>query len=417
MEGVPTLTRFLARTQQGVLPRAAESSDRPGADGKASGPPIRVTHIVFDWDGGGMEGLVAAMAQRLAGTSVRMSVITLSGREGRVGAATRRYLDRYEVIRPIPGVSMLFPLALMRALRVTRPDVVHLHSGSWYKSSLAAKWAGVRRVIYTEHGREHDDPPAARWLDRRAAERTDVVVAVSNRLCKYLGTVLDIDPSQLCTIDNGVDTVRFSPGAPPPGLRKSLDIPADAHVVGSIGRLEPVKAYDRLIDAVGQLRATGKLDRPVVLVICGGGSQRTALETRVQQLGLRDAVRLPGWSDEPTAMYRLFDVFALTSLSEGASVSLLESMACGIPPVVMDVGSNASIVGPELKDQVVPSGGISAFVHVLGETCGLPARSRRAGTLVRRRVVEHYGLEKMIAAYERLYRGWPPTSMREQEAS
>jgi glycosyltransferase involved in cell wall biosynthesis len=364
----------------------------------------RVTHVVWDLHAGGLESLVAALARRFAASgTVRTSVVTLSGREGRIGERIRPALEEIRVARMIPRLSMLRPAGLAREIRLTRADVVHLHSGSWYKGVRAARLAGVPRVIYTEHGREHHDPVFGRWLDRLASRRTDVVVAVSERLRRYLASVVGVDEQRIVTIVNGVDTELFQPGPPPEDLRSRLDIPQEAAVVGSVGRFDPVKDYGRLIEAVGLIRREGRLNRPIALVLCGDGPERAALTAWVAELGLSDIVRLPGWTDTPEAYYRLFDVFGLSSVMEGASVSLLEAMASGTAPVVTDVGANAALLGPRLASQVVPPGDINALVEVLSATLASPERRRAVGAESRRRVVAEYGLDRMADRYEEFY--------------
>jgi glycosyltransferase involved in cell wall biosynthesis len=366
--------------------------------------PLRVTQIVFDLEGGGMESLVAEMVTRFAGTSITMSVVTLSGRVGRTGARVRGLADQYHTVRPLPGLSMVAPLGLARAIARTRPDVVHLHSGAWYKSALAARLARVPRLVFTEHGRAHYDPALLQWLDRRASRWTDAVVAVSERVARYLRDTVGVEGSRIRTIPNGVDVERFTPGPPPAALRASLGLPAGGRVIGSIGRLESVKAYERLVEAYARLRA-GSRESPLHLVLCGDGSQRAVLERQAAALNVADGVRFPGWTDRPADFYRLFDVFALTSLSEGASVSLLEAMACAAAPVVTDVGANAELLGPELAGQVISGWDGGAFASVLDATLREPGRRSGVGARARRRVVERYSLEGMIAAYERAYRG------------
>lgn len=375
--------------------------------GDGAARPLRVTQVVFDLEGGGMESLVAELVTRFAGTSITMSVVTLSGRVGRAGAGVRGLADQYHTLRPLPGLSMVAPLGLARAIARTQPDVVHLHSGAWFKPALAARLAHVPRIIFTEHGREHYDPALLQWLDRRAARWTDLVVAVSDRLARYLRDTVGIAEARIRTIPNGVDADRFTPGPAPADLRASLGIPADARVVGSIGRFEPVKAYERLVGAYARLsRGGGAGGRaPVHLVLCGDGSQRGALERQAAALGVGTGVHLPGWTDRPADFYRLFDVFALTSISEGASVSLMEAMACGAAPVVTDVGANAEMLGPELAGQVLSGWDTDAFARVLGATLRVAGRRADAGARGRRRVVERYTLEGMVAAYERAYRG------------
>ncbi len=368
------------------------------------GRALRVTHIVFDLDGGGMETLVAAMAQRWRDAGIALSVITLSGRVGRVGETVRPLVEQFHVPRQTPGVSMLSPNSVVRALRATAADVVHLHTGAWLKGAYAATLAGVRRVIYTEHGREHYDPPFARFQDRVASQLTDRVVAVSDRLRSYMVSTVGVRPDLTLTIPNGVDTGVFSPGASSGSLRASLCIPDDALVLGSVGRLEPVKGYSRLIAAYAQLR---KMDfgRPLVLVIFGDGTDRAAIEGEVDRLGVRDGVRMPGWTERAADAYRLFDLFAMTSLSEGMSVSLMEAMACGVCPVVTDVGSNADVMGTALRGNLVANGDMNKFVDVVRDMLRSEQRRHEAGAAARAHAEQHHSFDRMIGDYERLYRG------------
>lgn len=371
----------------------------PVRDARAA---VRVTHVVFDFEGGGLETLVAAMARHFHGSTVQLSLVTLGGRVGRLGAAVRHCFDAFEVVRPLRGVSLAFPIGVARAIRRTRPDVVHIHSGCWLKGARAARLAGVPRVVFTEHGREHDDPWLRRFIDRRAAASTDTVVAVSDRLATYLATRVGIAPGKIRTIHNGIDTTRFTPGPAKAALRASLSIPDDALVIGSVGRLETVKAYDRLLDSTARLRDL--LSRPLVVVIAGDGTQRDALIAHARSLGLSDCVRLPGWIEQPVDFYRLLDVFVLSSLSEGQSVSLMESMACGIPPVVTDVGSNAEMLGSELSSQVVPFGDPDAMATALREVVTDAGWRAKIRAIVRQRAVALYSIEEMTTQYERLYR-------------
>lgn len=366
--------------------------------------PLRVTQIVFDLDGGGMETLVQSMADTWAGTELEMSVITLSGRIGRTGEAVRNRVDQFHVLGLTRGLSMIAPTQLVRAIRATRPDVVHLHTGAWYKSALAARLAGVPRVVYTEHGREHDDPLLARWQDRLASRWTDAVVAVSRRLHDYLIRTVGVRAERVVTIPSGVDTARFSPGTASTALRESLGIPTGALVLGSVGRLERVKAYERLVGVYAALRRRAP-QVPLVLVLFGDGAERDVIAREADRLGVRDGVRLPGWTESPVDGYRLLDVFAMTSRSEGMSVSLMEAMACGACPVVTDVGSNADVLGETLTRHVVPDGDADALLATLTECLASAGTRRAAGARARDAAVARHGLMQMLDAYERLYRG------------
>lgn len=373
--------------------------------GAVSGRALRVTQVVFDLHGGGMETLVAEMIRRMAEMGVVSSVVTLSGRIGRVGAEVRPLVDQFHVARPMPGLSMVAPIGLARLIRRTRPDVVHLHSGAWYKGAIAARLAGAPRIVYTEHGREHHDPLLVRALDRVAARLTTVVVPVSERLRRYLHEQLGVPERCMRTIENGVDLGALAHAGSPAALRERFEIPADAPVVGSIGRLEPVKGYDRLLHVFASLRARGRLARAPYLLLCGDGSQRARLESLAEELEIRPFVRFAGWVSEPAAFYRVIDVFALTSHFEGLSVSLLEALASGVAPVVNDVGANAEVLGPGLSSQVVANGNWVAFATAVEALLADEDQRREIARRGRARVRERFDFARLLTQYLDVYAG------------
>jgi glycosyltransferase involved in cell wall biosynthesis len=368
-----------------------------------SHPPIRVTQVVHDFEGGGLETLVAEMARKFDPQRVTPSVVSLSGRVGRLGEELEGVVNHMLAVRSIPTISLLLPLAVRRAIRETRPDVVHIHSGVWLKAALAARLAGVRAIVYTEHGREHDDPRIVRLLDRQAARMTDVVVTVSTRLERYLHERVGIPLAKLTTIQNGVDTNRFSPGAPSIAARTALGIPSGALVVGSVGRLEPVKAYDRLVRSVAMLLEGGQIAEAPYVLLCGDGSQRAALQALAASLGLGDRVRFPGWVANPVDAYRMMDVFVLPSISEGLSVSLLEAMSTGTVPLVTPVGANTHVLAAPLDSQVVAADDLSLFAAALGATLSSSERRRMLSTAARDVVVMRFSQSRMLNAYTALY--------------
>lgn len=343
--------------------------------------------------------MVAAMVREGGAAGLVTSIVTLSGRPGRIGEAVRPWANQLIAVRPTPSVSMLVPVALARTIRRTQPDVVHLHSGAWYKPALAARLARARVVIYTEHGREHADPTIQRAVDRMAARLTDAVVAVSDRLRDYLVQRVRVPACRVRTIGNGVDTTFFSP------VDTLAGRPADAAgaVIGTVGRLEPVKGHDVLIEAFARLVADGMFAPPPSLVICGDGSWRPALMELARARGVAHLVRFAGWTTDPRTYYREFDVFVLPSRSEGTSVSLLEAMSCGVPPVVTSVGSNAAILGPALAGQVVPPEDPEALAARIADTLGHPAQLNMLRKLARERVSDAFSLGATIGAYRALY--------------
>jgi glycosyltransferase involved in cell wall biosynthesis len=360
--------------------------------------PFRILHVIQNLNYGGMEKVMTDLLRGLNPGRFECHVLTLQyvGRFGREAGLAARVHEGPTMSR----LSLLRPVALSRALRELRPSIVHTHSGVWYKTARAARIAGIRGVVHTEHGRQ-SDALLARVLDRRAAHMTDRVVAVSRPLGTYLVTRLRIPDGAITIVPNGVDTEHFKPGPRVGTLRPQLGIAPDAPMVGSIGRLEPVKGYDVLLRAF-QLVSRSAAGRRSALVVAGEGSARPSLEALTRELGIHDRVYWLGWRDDPGELLREFDCFALGSRSEGTSISLLEALATGLPPAVTDVGGNADVLGPELRRQLAPSENPGALADRILAALD-PHQREGLGEGARRRVEQAFSLRIMVGRYEALY--------------
>jgi glycosyltransferase involved in cell wall biosynthesis len=297
---------------------------------------------------------------------------------------------------------MFHPKQLTEHIARIAPDVVHTHSGVWYKASLAARRAGVRWLIHTEHGRRHPDGWQHRLVDGLAARRTDAIVAVSERLANDLPFTLRTSAARVECILNGIDTEAFSPRADDGRLRAELGIQRDGPILGSIGRLEPIKAYELMIEAFA-LFLKMPAGQHATLVIAGAGSSRASIDRVIEASGVASRVHLLGWRDDVRDLHSAFSVFTMSSKSEGTSISLLEAMSAGIPPVVTDVGGNRAVLGATLTSHLVPFGDRAALAAAWASVLATPATRERASKLARARVLEGFGLARMARAYERLY--------------
>ena len=159
---------------------------------------VRVLHVVQSLNYGGMERVVSDLILHADKDRFEQHLLCLEylGRfsEGLEGVAG------LHVASPMSRASMINPAALARDIARIAPDVVHTHSGVWYKASRAARKAGVRALIHTEHGRRSPDPWLDRVLDGAAARRTDAIVAVSERLAGELPRALWASPDRVMCI-------------------------------------------------------------------------------------------------------------------------------------------------------------------------------------------------------------------------
>lgn len=361
---------------------------------------LRVLHVIQNLNYGGMERVLADIVHGADAERFESHVLCLE--------FLGRYANGLEDVASLhvadpggPG-PMLWPRALTRQIARIAPDVVHTHSGVWYKASLAARRAGVRRIVHTEHGRGKPDPVINRIIDGLAARRTDVVVAVSEALAHELPATLWIGRDRVALIRNGIDTAAYRPRPDGGEIRGELGLATNVPVIGSIGRLNPIKGYDVMIEAFATLRDMNP-STDAVLVLAGEGTQRAALAALVEARRLTGRVHFLGWRDDVHALQSTFQLFTMSSHSEGTSISLLEAMSAGVPPVVTDVGGNASVLGPSLTNCLVAPNDPVALAHrwaVFLESADLRART---GALARERVVTSFGRDAMAKAYERVY--------------
>lgn len=362
---------------------------------------IRVLQVIQNLNYGGMERLLADIVRRGDQERFEYHVLALSYL-GRFAGGLDAFAELH-VAGEMSRASMIWPARLIRRIRALAPDVVHTHGGVWYKASLAARRAGVPRLIHTEHGRRKPDPWVARLLDGLASRRTDVVVAVSDVLGAQLARTVVREATKIRVIRNGVDTGLHRPRPDDGALRRSLGIPAEVPIIGSIGRLQPIKGYDVMVEAFALLRRDWAGSGAPVLVVGGEGAERPRLEEMVRTHGLGGAVHLLGWRDDIHDLHAAFTLFTMSSRSEGTSVSLLEAMSAGLCPVVTDVGGNAAVLGEELRHRLVPSERPDLLADAWRRALCRADERVRDGERARRRVMREFSLEAMVRAYEALY--------------
>ncbi|MEJ7811580.1 MAG: glycosyltransferase [Gemmatimonadaceae bacterium] len=367
----------------------------------------RVLHIIQNLNYGGMERLLADIVRQVDPARFESHVLVLqyAGRfaEELRGAAT------LHLAQPMGRWSMLWPSTLIDQIRGISPDVVHTHTGVWYKGTLAARRAGVPRLIHTDHGRESPDPWRARIQDGFASRRTHVVVAVSDTLARQLARTVVHDRGRIQLVPNGVDTGVNRPRPDNGVVRGTLGIPAGAPVLGSIGRLEHIKGYDVMVEAFALFPAdAGSGGASAHLVLGGDGGERPRLEERARALGVGDRVHFLGWRDDVPDLHAAFSLFTMSSRSEGTSVSLLEAMSAGLCPVVTNVGGNAAVLGPDLGHRLVAPENPGALAAAWRAALGDAAARADDGARARDRVLESFSLTTMVRHYEALYQGRGP---------
>lgn len=363
----------------------------------------RVTHVIDRLGLGGMESVALAV---MDATRDRYEHIVIGLRErGELAVRAEAMGVAVESIDKQAGKDPAAYGRLYRRLRVLAPDIVHSYNIGAIDAALPARLAGCRRIVHAEHGRDAADPNGThakyRWLRRLLAPAISRFVPVSADLARWLTEDIRIPASRIALIRNGIDTARFAPGE----VRDVAGLPsADGRtrIIGTIGRLDPVKGFDDLIEAMARLSRMPDAP-PVHLVIVGDGPERARLTERIQALGLEARVTLIGQRDDAEALLRRFDVYVCASIAEGIALTVLEAMATGLPVIATAVGGNPELVADGETGVLVTPRAPDTLAAALACLLADPERARAMGQAGRRRVEAEFSVASMVAGYCALY--------------
>jgi sugar transferase (PEP-CTERM/EpsH1 system associated) len=360
----------------------------------------RVVQVIPTLRTGGLENVVVRLVTHFE-SSLSQGVVT----PAKMGPLASRFPAGVSVVAmgDHHQPDRFNALRMARVFRTLRPDIVHTRNWTCIDAILGARLAGVPYVIHGEHGREAADPTGANRLRRRVrralAPLVSQFVTVSRDLNRWLVEDVRVSARKVRTIYNGVDTDRFAPGDRE-AARQALDIPAGWGVVGTVGRLDPVKDQAGLIRAF----AVASAQRPSVLLIVGDGPLRSELDALGRGLGLERRVRLLGDRQDVPQILRALDCFVLPSVGEGISNAILEAMATALPVVATRVGGNVELVEDGETGLLVEVRHPEALVRALECYLGDSGIARKHGTAARARVEREFGLARMLTGYGDLYR-------------
>lgn len=324
---------------------------------------------------------------------------TVFGIDARASALPVDYVELRERHSLDPSIWS----ALRALVRERQIDIVHAHE---YKTDVLAWLLGKFEPIIplsTAHGWTGHSSREQRFyypLDKRILARFPRVVAVSGQIREEL-IRHGARPERVVTVLNGIDHLQFRRDRSlEPTARARLGVKPDTFVIGSIGRLEPQKRFDLLIDAVATLRSTYPHVR---CVIAGDGSLKQTLACQIDALGLGDACVLLGHQHDVQALHHAFDLYVQSSDYEGTPNAVLEAMAFETPVVATDAGGTAELIVNGTDGIVIPRGDPNAMVAAIGAALADPVAARARATAARHRVETDLSFETRMTAVEAIY--------------
>lgn len=361
---------------------------------------IRVLHVVVSMETGGLENGIVNLVNRHDTTQFKVDILCLTARGELVdritSTATEVFFDH--ATTGVPDSVRI----IRQHLQSHRYDIVHSHGfGTMLASYLALLGDRRTRLINGEHGVIYADKLWQRLLQRFLFNRVAINLSVSAILGNHIADTFGVRRDRFLPIINGVDTGRFCPNpATRARLRQELGL-EHAFVVGSVGRLVPVKDYGTLIRAFAQLAAHHAHCR---LVLVGGGPEESSLRALAQELGVGAQVLFTGRRSDVADLMNVFDVFALSSLTEGLSNTILEAMATGLPVVATRVGGNPEIVLEGRNGHMVATSDANAMAAILADLVVQPVELQRLSQGALEFTGSQCSLQNMVDNYEQSYR-------------
>lgn len=375
---------------------------------KAQMAQPHLLHVFPSFEAAGAQARTAALMAGF-GDRFRHTLVALDDQWG----ALQWVPDSVDLTRAdLPSRSG--PLATVRGLRrllqERRPQLLCTYNWGSFDAVLAARWNGQRAHVHHEDGFHAAEASAQHkrrvWARRLALRRISGLAVPSEKLSQLASASWRLPEDKVHWIPNGVDTDRFRPDAEAADLRQEIGVEADAWVIGAVGRLNPVKRFDRLIRACARL---AKQDRPIHLWIAGQGDQRRELEAlAVEHRPPGGRVHFLGYRSDLEPLYRSFDAFVISSDSEQQPVSQLEAMASGVPLVATAVGDVPGTLPEQGRSLLVDLGDDDvegALAAQLDRLLASASLREELAQLGRARVLEQYSRATMLEAYRRLYDG------------
>jgi sugar transferase (PEP-CTERM/EpsH1 system associated) len=358
--------------------------------------PVRVAHLLWRLGVGGMEVGVVKLVNHLDRRRISSRICSFNPADSlKYNLASD--VPLYE-FRRRKGNDPRLVWQLYRRFLHDRPHIVHTHRwGTLLEGLIAARMARVPVVVHGEHGtmelRTHN-----RIVQRWVWGRVNRVLSVSSVLAERMAEEMKFPVDRITTIRNGVDLPRFGAGNRAAG-RSALGLTSEDLVIGTVGRLVPVKNQAMLLDALAIVRAQGVSFKAV---LAGEGPLLADLQARVTSLGLADQVILAGSRQDVPDILAAYDIFVLSSLSEGLSNVILEAMAAGLPVVATNVGGAGELVQQDRTGALVASADPQAMAAALLDLVRSP-EARRAMGQAARASAQNFGLDRMIREYEQMY--------------
>ncbi len=362
---------------------------------------MRVMHVTFDMRIGGTEMVIKNIIEGNSDANIEMSIYCIEAPLGPWGEDLKASGTPIAVEERQPGFDSSLINKIRKHIKDNDIDILHCHQYTpWVYGTLAAAFTKTK-VIFTEHGRFY--PDSSSWKRKLVNpvlhKFTSAVTAISEATKSALEEFEAIPKSDVKVIYNGIKPLD-SDNEAKNALKERLKLPDNCIILGTVARFDPIKNQEMMIKAFSKaLRDRNNL----ILLLVGDGELRPTLETIVKEEGISNNVRFTGYIKDPSQFIDLMDVFLLSSLSEGTSMTLLEAMSLSKPCIVTDAGGNPEIIIDQQNGLVTPNGCCSSFSHAIETLSSSPLKLKAMGENGYNIFCEKFSANTMVSHYSSIY--------------
>ena len=368
--------------------------------------PIRILELrSVRGTGGGPEKTILSGAAQSNPEKYRVTVCYIRDQRDKIfGPSSKMIGLPIEYLEVIEKNSFDFRIIskLHKIVRDRNIDIIHAHD---YKTNfITSLLAKTDKIIplstahgWTGHTRREQ---FYYWADKIVLKRFSKIVVVSSQIRKEL-LRKGIADNVIEVILNGIDPNTFKRDKNQCVVAKeTLHLPLGKTIIGSVGRLEPQKNYDLLLEVFAELL---KDNNNIFLIIAGDGSLKTHLESKIRQLNVEGSCRLLGHQTDISLIHHALDMYIQSSDYEGTANSVLEAMALETPIIATDVGGTAELIRDNIDGIIIPSRDHGALCHTINTFF----KDRKKFTLLadsaRRRVESELSFSNRMKKLELIY--------------
>lgn len=358
---------------------------------------MNILHIVLALDTGGLERVVLDLMEKSSDQFTQY--LCCLNKVGACKVELESMAIPYWELANYGSRKIRTLLALRKIIIENNIDVIHTHNPSpHFYGCLVGLFCRVP-IIHTKHGRNYPKNKFLVLKNYVFSYFTDKIVCVSDDAMSVALDIEKVPARKVQTILNGIDIDKYSNIRSKDSL-SLIDVNREIISIGIVARLSAEKDHATLLHA---LSLVVKEYSNVKLIIVGDGPLRSELEKLAIDLDVMAYCSFLGNRDDIPQLLSQIDLFVLSSITEGVSLTLLEAMAASLPIVCTDVGGNSEVVEDGVNGIIVPSREPALLAKALLELIRHPERRLQMGKAGFKRVKSVFSIQRTVAEYEKLY--------------